>query len=157
MNYKSSLLAAAFALATQSAQAQTAPAWMAGYWLSCENGEQVSETWTIGGKELLLGSSITHAKDGTHFEMMRIGKGAGGGLSLFSSPDGVPPTEFALKSQDANRVTFENPAHDFPQRIIYARDGKILTARIEGRIKDRDEAMDWRYVAAALNAACTAK
>ncbi len=141
----------------KTAQAQTAPEWMAGYWLSCANSEQVSETWTSGGKDLLLGSNVTRAKDGTHFEMMRIGKGSGGGLSLFSSPDGVPPTEFALKSQDANRVVFENPTHDFPQRVIYARDGKNLIARIEGKMNGRDQAMDWRYAAAALNAQCAAK
>ncbi len=31
------------------------------------------------------------------------------------------------------RVVFENTAHDFPQRIIYWKDGNDLRARIEGR------------------------
>ncbi len=153
MRLKVSLAALVIAAAGPAA-AQTAPAWMAGYWLSCDNSEQVSETWTVGGPGLMLGSGVTRAKDGVHFELMRIGKGSNGGLSLFSSPDGVPPTEFALKSMDANRVVFENPTHDFPQRVIYAKDAEFLTARIEGRMKDRDQAMDWRYRPAALNAQC---
>ena len=150
------VLASITCLVAGSAQAQTMPAWIAGYWLSCDNAEQVSETWTSGGPEVMLGSGLTRAKNGTHFEMMRIGKGSAGGLSLFASPDGVPPTEFTLKSMDANRVIFENPSHDFPQRIIYSRNADVLSARIEGRMKDRDAAMDWRYRAAALNTQCPA-
>lgn len=137
-----------------SAYAQTMPVWMTGYWLSCANAEQVSETWIGSGSEVMLGSGLTKAKDGVSFETMRIGKGSAGSLSLFASPDGAPPTEFPLKSADASRVVFENPAHDFPQRIIYARVADLLTARIEGRMKDRDAAMDWRYSAAPFNTQC---
>jgi hypothetical protein len=152
--FKTSLLLTTLILAAPTASAQTVPAWMAGYWLSCANGEQVSETWTAGGDMLLLGVGITRAQDGVRFEVMRVAKGSTGAISLYSSPEGAPPTEFALKSQGADRAVFENAAHDFPQRIIYARDGQDLTARIEGKMQGRDESVDWRYAPAMLNAQC---
>jgi hypothetical protein len=39
---------------------------------------------------------------------------------------------------------FENPQHDFPQRIIYKRDGADgLKARIEGESKGKPKAFDY--------------
>ena len=144
-------------LFARTADAQAVPNWLAGYWLSCETKEQVSETWVSGSTQVMLGSGITMSGGKVNFELMRIGKGTNSGLSFFASPDGAPPTEFALKSQDATRVVFENLAHDFPQRVIYASDGKNLTARIEGKMNGRDQAMDWRYAPGALNTQCPAK
>lgn len=46
-------------------------------------------------------------------------------------------TPFALLKLGDNEVVFENPAHDFPQRIIYRKEGSGLFARIEG--KDQGE------------------
>jgi hypothetical protein len=42
------------------------------------------------------------------------------------------PVDFTLKSLTGTEVVFENPAHDFPQRIIYRRTPDGLHARIEG-------------------------
>jgi hypothetical protein len=49
---------------------------------------------------------------------------------------------------------FENPGHDFPQRLIYRRDGDRLTARIEGQAGGRTRTVEWAYRAAPLNARC---
>ena len=39
---------------------------------------------------------------------------------------------------------FENPSHDFPQRVIYWREGSVLAARVEGQIDGRTEGEEWR-------------
>ena len=38
---------------------------------------------------------------------------------------------------------FENLEHDFPQRIIYRRDGDSLTGRIEGVSMGKERAVDF--------------
>ena len=50
---------------------------------------------------------------------------------------------------------FENLAHEFPQRIIYSRDGETLTARIEGMMDGKLEGMEWSFTSAPLNQACS--
>ena len=49
------------------------------------------------------------------------------------------------------RVTFENAAHDFPQRILYWREGDRLRARVEGMLEGRQMSEDyaWRRVVSA--------
>jgi hypothetical protein len=43
------------------------------------------------------------------------------------------------------RVVFENPAHDFPQRVIYWKDGNDLCARIEGTMNGKAESEEWKW------------
>jgi hypothetical protein len=40
-------------------------------------------------------------------------------------------------------AVFENPHHDFPQRIVYRREGKALIATVS--LNDGSNAMSWRY------------
>ena len=40
-------------------------------------------------------------------------------------------------------MTFTNPAHDYPQRISYRRDGEELVAEVS--LLDGSEANRWRY------------
>ena len=56
------------------------------------------------------------------------------------------PVIFKLVKNVDNEVTFENPEHDFPQRIIYRRESAdALFARIEGQEKGVNKAIDFRY------------
>lgn len=75
----------------------------------------------------MLGMSRTVRADRmTEFEFLRIVE-RGGGLVYIAQPNGAPPTEFTMTAMDAGSVTFENPAHDFPKMIRYAKraDGGI--------------------------------
>jgi hypothetical protein len=48
-------------------------------------------------------------------------------------PAGQRETVFPLLRISDTEATFENQQHDFPQRVVYARDGESrLRARIEG-------------------------
>jgi hypothetical protein len=49
---------------------------------------------------------------------------------------------------------FENPEHDFPQRVIYQRKGKTLVGRIEGATSGAESALEWKYALAKQNARC---
>ena len=52
-------------------------------------------------------------------------------------------TDFPLKSATDKKIIFENPKHDFPQRIIYWRDGDKLCARAEGTMQGKDAGEQW--------------
>ncbi|MGE0828959.1 MAG: DUF6265 family protein [Hyphomonadaceae bacterium] len=147
--------AAAMALLALPARAEAPPDWLSGYWLSCENGVQTAESWVGAGAGLLIGANLSRrAGRAAQFEWMRIGPSSAGeeaSLSFYGSPSGAPPVEFAMVSHADRRAVFENPAHDFPQRVIYARDGNQLTARVEG---GDGQALEWRFRRARQDAAC---
>ncbi len=152
------LLAAALLCACATpVRADAMPDWLEGAWLSCAGGVEVSEIWTGAGSGVLVGVNLTRARS-AQFEFLRIGPGAGAGrVSFFGSPGGAPPVEFPMRVHDSQRVVFENPTHDFPQRVIYARDGADLTARIEGTMNGREEHMDWRFRPSTPNGHCPAR
>ncbi len=137
--------------ACSSAAASPAPDWLEGHWLSCGGGRQVSETWVKGRSGVLIGTNVSD--DG--FEFLRIAD-AEGVLSYIASPGGGPATAFALVAGDGERAVFENRAHDFPQRIAYARDGDSLVAAIEGDMEGKTRRMEWRFRAAEIGASCKA-
>jgi hypothetical protein len=140
-----SVMLAACGAAAQAPPSAT-PDWMSGYWLSCANGE-TAENWFGAGTGVLLGTNLS----GGGFEFLRIAANEQGGVSYYAMPGGSsPPTEFAMVSHEGERAMFENTAHDFPQRVIYAREGDLMTARIDGR----DQAMEWRFARAEPDARC---
>ena len=146
------------ALAALSIQTPTATiddlSWMAGYWLSCEGGREVSETWSDPRGGLMAGVTVTVGRSGRgSVEFTRIAP-VGDTLAFLAQPGGVPATVFPLIEATANRAVFENPDHDFPQRVIYSRDGDTLTGRIEGTSDGQPQSMSWSYRAAALNSRC---
>ena len=78
------------------------------------------------------------------FEFMRIVEQEDGGLELIASPSGQNTTSFTMLSLTDHEVIFENPDHDFPQRVIYrlASDEDLL-GRIEGTIDGIERAADF--------------
>ena len=54
-------------------------------------------------------------------------------LVYFASPSGQADAAFPLKYISTSELVFENPSHDFPQRVIYQRGpAGTLNARVEG-------------------------
>lgn len=95
-------------------------AWLAGCW-SAEGAEPGSgEQWMPLAGGSLLGMSRTIRQQKTvAFEFMRIAQAADGRITFFAQPSGKPPASFPARSLDDAEVVFENPEHDFPQRVIY--------------------------------------
>ena len=118
--------------------------WMAGQWVH-EGRGTVSETWLGPRNGVLVAANLTTFASGrATFEFLRIAE-TEGGLSYFASPAGRAPVEFRLREIGERRVSFENPGHDFPQRILYWREGEALVARIEGTINGAPRQQEWRF------------
>ena len=67
-----------------------------------------------------------------------------------AEPSGQAPADFEASAVSDSLITFENPAHDFPQRVIYRRRGSdSLIARIEGTRNGRVRGVDFPYARAA--------
>ena len=92
----------------------------------------------------MLGLSHTVAKGKTReFEFMRIVREESGDIFFIAQPSGQKETRFKLTLVSEREARFENPQHDFPQRIIYRRDGDELVGRIEGTSKGQEKAIDF--------------
>jgi hypothetical protein len=129
--------------------------WMSGYWLTCEDGQEVSETWSDPRGGLMAGHGVTLARGRASFEMFRIASYEGG-VAYFAQPGGRPPVIFPATEVTPTRAVFVNPGNDFPQRITYTLEGDRLTARIDGQMNGQPQGMEWRYRKAELNARCPA-
>jgi len=151
MKLKHTLLFAA-CLPFAQVQAQTDPlaslAWMAGCWAEQGRDAGSVEQWMAPAGGLMLGMART-LKGGrvVDFEFMQIRAGADGKLVYIAQPQARPPTEFKLVRQAGQKDTeavFENPAHGFPQRVIYRLAAPDrLAARIEGTLNGKDLGVDF--------------
>jgi hypothetical protein len=120
-------------------------AWLAGHWMRTEEGTRMEEGWFGPAGGIMLGLHRDVAPAGkVAFEFLRIAETAYG-IVYFASPGGRPATAFPLKTIEANRAVFENQEHDFPQRILYWRDGAMLHARIEGTIDGQPKSDEWAW------------
>lgn len=120
-------------------------AWLTGSWQFTRDGRTVEEHWIAPAGGSMLAVNRTVAGDRTvAFEFLQI-RSAPAGLAYIAQPNGRPPTVFPLKRMSDDEVVFENPAHDFPQRIVYRRTAHGFNARIEGTINGQERAMDFPF------------
>lgn len=156
------LLAPAFALAAEPAPPPSLGdlAWLAGSWQGRAGEIEQEEVWTAPKGGMMLGLHRDVRPGGrAFFEFLRIeeqgGDGGDGGIVYLASPSGrSPATPFRLVRLDDHEVTFENPEHDFPQRVIYrleraADGGETLVARVEGTVDGEERHQEWRWRRAA--------
>lgn len=121
-------------------------AWLAGSWSGTSRGIEMEEHWTAPKGNSMIGMHRDVGKGRTlGFEFLRIEQ-QGDAIVYLSMPGGrSPATPFPLKEVSGTRVVFENPTHDFPQRIIYWKDGADLRARIEGTSNGKEGSTEWRW------------
>ncbi len=81
----------------------------------------------------MLGMSRTVVRDvAREWEALRV-ELKDGVATYLAQPGGRPATPFPATALTDSSVTFANPSHDFPQRILYRKVGAdSLVARIEG-------------------------
>jgi hypothetical protein len=148
----------ALALATP-ALAQDAPVdlgWLAGDWCGTRDGADLEELWVDRGGQLLSLGTSTRDGELESFEYARIAARAGG-VVFVAQPDGGEPVEFALVDDDARRVDFANPAHDFPQSVSYWRDDAGLHAEIAGPGENGEQRIAFDFTACAVAAPVAAR
>lgn len=122
-------------------------AWMAGSWAGTSSrGIEMEEHWTAPKGNSMIGVHRDVGKGRTIlFEFLRI-EHQGDQIVYLSMPNGrSPATAFPLKEMSGTRVVFENPTHDFPQRIVYWKDGNDLKARIEGTMNGKAGSQEWTW------------
>lgn len=122
-------------------------AWLAGHWASSgEAGGWSEELWLAPQSTLMPGVSREVREDGrTSFEYLRIEQRPDGRIVYIASPSGQATTEFLLQSLQEQRAVFANPAHDFPTRLIYWREGSTLRARLEGTAAGGPRTVEYRW------------
>lgn len=143
MKLLASLLLAACPLAQADPLASVA--WLAGCWAQQGREAGSVEQWMAPAGGVMLGMART-LKNGrvVEFEFMQLRAGADGQLVYVAQPQGRPPTEFRLLSQADGQAQFENPGHDFPQRVSYRRVAPdSLVARIEGTVNGKERGIDF--------------
>lgn len=108
-------------------------AFLQGCWEAATAQGQVEEQWMAPRGDSMLGVGRT-VKDGRlrEYELMIV-REREGTLAYDARPMGQPGGVFESTLLEEGRAIFENPHHDFPQRIGYERQGaEGLLAWIEG-------------------------
>ena len=111
--------------------------WLAGCWSSVGGEAGSGEQWMAPAGGTLLGVSRT-VKNGrtVAHEFMQIREVGPGKIAFIAHPSGQSAASFPLARAAEREAVFENPEHDFPQRVIYKLDGAgVLRASIEGLSK----------------------
>jgi hypothetical protein len=144
------LLMAALAAAPQNAVPSAADvAWIAGCWEMTRNGRHVVEQWMPPEGGTMIGMSRTVAGGRTtEWEFLMI-RGGADGLDYVAKPSGQAEATFTAPRASGSEVAFENPAHDFPKRIVYRRDGDALTASVEGPMNGQPRRIEFAYTRAS--------
>ncbi len=144
-NHVACLLAMAAMPIAASAASLADLAWLSGCWAASNQEPGSGEQWMPPAGGTMLGVSRTVRDSKTvAFEFIRIVEQDDGGLVFIASPSGQSTTSFSMASLDDREVIFENPDHDFPQRIIYRLvSAEDLLGRIEGTIDGTERAVDF--------------
>jgi hypothetical protein len=115
--------------------------WLIGNWQNISAGGSMFEFWQLKNDSVLSGSSYfikgtdTLSSEKISLEMH--------GQDLFYIPvvreqNGGKPVTFQLTSMENYSFVFENPLHDFPQKVTYHQlPGDSLLAEISGVVKGK--------------------
>jgi hypothetical protein len=135
------LLAAAWPAAAREVDPLS---WFDGYWCTDPTkSEQTCELWGPARGGMKVGTSHT-VRDGRSrtVELVTIAvDGARAEVRVFMN--GAPPVPFTEVAREPAGMTFENPAHAYPQRIHYWRSGDVL--HVEIMKMDGSQADGWDY------------
>lgn len=109
-------------------------AWLAGCWESNTGGEQFTENWMKPSGKTMFGIG-RYIKDNKtlFYEFLQIRENPDGSIYFIALPSNQKEATFTLLRGDNKEAIFENPEHDFPQRVVYRLEGKdSLLAYVEG-------------------------
>jgi uncharacterized protein DUF6265 len=118
--------------------------WMSGRWLANENGRWTEEIWSGPRGGTLMGFSWSGQGEAIRdYEYLRVQAGEDDEIVYLAQPNGGAGVGFYLVRAEGRSATFENPTHDFPQRIRYVRTGDTMVATISRM--DGSNAMSWTF------------
>lgn len=112
--------------------------WLIGQWENTTTEGHLTETWSKVNDSTFTGQTyfIINIKDTVHNESIILTQ-VGGDLIYRPTVKGQNNDEavdFKLTSEAENNFAFENPKHDYPQKIVYKKiNDKSLVATISGK------------------------
>jgi uncharacterized protein DUF6265 len=123
----------------------TAVGWLQGCWQMTAGDRVVEEQWMAprGGVMLSTGRTV-RGTTLVEYEWVLL-REKDGTLEYEAHPSGQPSDVFTARSATDNEVVFENPTHDFPQRVGYRRNGDSLLAWIEGNAGGKPRRVEFPY------------
>ena len=143
-----SLLCSASVYSQDSKSSLSDLSWLAGCWeLSRpEKGLLITEQWMkpMGGMMIGAGRTVKNGRV-ADYEYLRIVEDTDGIYYVAKPTGNKDETKFKLIKSSRGELMFENPAHDFPQRVTYRLNGERLDARIEGTINGKSRGTDFPY------------
>lgn len=124
-------------------------AWLTGCWQMHDPTKnlRITEQWMApdGGAMLGMSRTVRNGKMTGH-EFLRLVRDEISVIYVSRPSQNSSDTTFRIMKWSSNEVTFANPAHDFPQRIVYKLDGDKLNARIEGTVDGKTRAFDFPFL-----------
>ena len=138
------LILAAAAMMT-SLPAQAGPFdWLVGKWCTpIEKGVRTCESWSGWSAGRMEGGTRTIRKGRVVSTERAVIRLSGGKAIYDASPGGAPPVPFTESARGPRSISFDNLAHDYPQRIRYWREGADLLAEIS--LADGTRSMRWHH------------
>jgi hypothetical protein len=120
-------------------------AWLEGCWEAASAERTVEEQWMAPRGNSMVGSSRTvRGSVLVAYELVVITQ-RGDRLVYQAHPSGQASAEFVSAAIGKASIVFENPEHDFPQKIGYQRRGGELFAWIEGSDRGQIKRIEFPY------------
>lgn len=120
------------------------PSWMTGAWARSDGESWADEYWTPPRAGIMIGASRSGKGEVLQFwEHMRIVREADSTLAFWAISADQKPVRFVATKKSPEEIIFENAEHDYPQRIRYWREGKLLKAQIS--LLDGSKPIDFQF------------
>lgn len=106
------------------------------HWSITSESEMIGNSYAVKGKDTILLERVKLAQNGNNIFYVPVVEGQNRGR----------PVSFKLINADQMKFTFENKAHDYPQRIIYHIITKdSLHAWVEGTKNGKEMRSDYYF------------
>jgi hypothetical protein len=120
-------------------------AWLKGCWAGANGNSEFTEQWMKPAANTMIGMGRTIRGDKVlSYEFLLLKQDEKGSIYYVAKPSGQDEASFKLVKSGPNEAIFENPEHDFPQRVIYRlnADGSLF-ARIEGKQAGKEQGVSF--------------
>jgi len=122
--------------------------WIIDRWVSTDGESTSYEHWEKISDSLFAGGSETVKNGDTVFnEKLKLIKEGDEIFYVADVKHNPAPVKFKLTSISDNEAVFENPEHDFPQKITY----KLIDGNLHAAIEGPGKKGEWRKVDFFMN------
>ena len=121
--------------------------WLSGCWTNPKGEAGSGEYWQpLAGETMLgIGRTVRNGKT-VQYEYLRLHTDEQDRVVYTATPSRQRETAFVATQVTDRAAVFENPTHDFPQKITYTREGdEGMLVRIEGPRQGQSRAIDFRF------------